>query len=262
MRKSGKVLQLTYAHKDTTIRFIDSLSFFQMPLSDFPKTFGLTELKKGHFPHLFNTPENQTYVGPIPDKSFYMPDGMSIKKRQECDSWYDEKVSKGFPIDFQAELVTYCESDVPLLKQGCLTFMRDFKDHAEFNPFDQMTIAFACNRFLRMHCMEENTIASKPLLGWRGCVNHSRSSMELLTWCERNLRRQAWLDLSEDEHEEHELMARAYGHAVADHHPLHRQRIQDARNEGEFQIPGTRHTVDGYDVDTKTVYEFHGCFWH
>ena len=262
VRNGGKVLQLTYAHEDTTIRFIDSLSFFQMPLSDFPKTFGLTELKKGHFPHLFNTPENQSYVGPMPDKSFYMPDGMSIKKRHEFDQWYDEEASKGIPFDFQAELVTYCESDVRLLKQGCLTFMRDFKDQADFNPFDQMTIASACNRFLRMHCMEENTIASEPLLGWRNRINHSRASMEWLTWCERNLRRQAWFDLSEDEHDDHESMVRAYGHAVADHHPLYRQRIQHARNEGEFQIPGTRHTVDGYDADTNTVYEFHGCFWH
>ena len=57
-------------------------------------------------------------------------------------------------------------------------------------------------------------------------------------------------------------MVRAYGHTAADHHPLYRQRIQHARNEGEYRIPGTRHIVDGYDADTKTVYEFHGCFWH
>ena len=38
MRNGGKVLQ------NTTI---DSLSFFRMPLSAFPKTFGLTELKRG-----------------------------------------------------------------------------------------------------------------------------------------------------------------------------------------------------------------------
>jgi G:T-mismatch repair DNA endonuclease (very short patch repair protein) len=32
--------------------------------------------------------------------------------------------------------------------------------------------------------------------------------------------------------------------------------------EGEFQIPGTRWKVDGYDKLTNTVYEFHGTFWH
>ena len=32
-------------------------------LSAFPKTFGLDELKKGYFPHYFNTNKNQNYVG-------------------------------------------------------------------------------------------------------------------------------------------------------------------------------------------------------
>ena len=50
------------------LKVIDSMNFVAGPLSAFPKTFGLKELKKGYFPHFFNTPENQSYVGPIPDK--------------------------------------------------------------------------------------------------------------------------------------------------------------------------------------------------
>ena len=100
--------------------------------------------------------------------------------------------NRGVVFDFQAELLTYCESDVRLLKLGCLTFMQDFQARAQFNPFEQMTVASACNRYLRMHCMEENTIASEPPLGWRGSMNHSQTSMEWLTWCERNLRHRAW----------------------------------------------------------------------
>ena len=37
------------------IKFIDSMNFFPMALSNFPKTFGLNEMKKGFFPHFFNT---------------------------------------------------------------------------------------------------------------------------------------------------------------------------------------------------------------
>ena len=48
------------------IKFIDSLSFIPMRLADFPKTFGIDELAKGYFPHLFNKKENETYVGPTP----------------------------------------------------------------------------------------------------------------------------------------------------------------------------------------------------
>ena len=40
LRNGCKLLEV----KHDRIRFIDSLSFFQMPLSAFPKTFGLTEL--------------------------------------------------------------------------------------------------------------------------------------------------------------------------------------------------------------------------
>ena len=57
----AKIMEMTVAESD--IRFIDSLNFLPMPLSKFPKTFGLTELVKGYFPHFINTEENQHYVG-------------------------------------------------------------------------------------------------------------------------------------------------------------------------------------------------------
>ena len=43
-----------------SIRFIGSLNVLQMPLNDFPKTFGMTELKKGFFPHYFNKRATKT----------------------------------------------------------------------------------------------------------------------------------------------------------------------------------------------------------
>ena len=35
------------------IKIIDSINFIPMSLSKMPKTFGLSELKKGYFPHFF-----------------------------------------------------------------------------------------------------------------------------------------------------------------------------------------------------------------
>ena len=58
------------------VTFIDSLNFFPMALSKLPKAFGLEELTKGFFPHLWNTVENQNYVGAIPDAAFHGPDQM------------------------------------------------------------------------------------------------------------------------------------------------------------------------------------------
>ena len=102
-----------------------------MPLCAFPETFELRELKKGFFPHLFNTPANQNYHGPLPDAKHYMPDGMTLSTRQEFDTWYAEQMahqtSTGTLFHFEEELKTYCRSDVRPLKEGCLSFMREFQ---------------------------------------------------------------------------------------------------------------------------------------
>ena len=45
-----------------------------MPLNSLPKAYGLPELEKGIYPHLFNTPQNQTYVGPLSPLSVHSPD--------------------------------------------------------------------------------------------------------------------------------------------------------------------------------------------
>ena len=65
------------------IMFIDSINFVNGALETFPKTFGLTELKKGYFPHLFNIPTNQNYVGSIPAQHYYDPDHMNPGKRSK-----------------------------------------------------------------------------------------------------------------------------------------------------------------------------------
>ena len=82
-------------------------------------------------------------------------------------------------FDFQKELVAYCESDVRLL------FKRLFEAQAGFNPFEHITIAFACNWDLRMNRMIPNIIASEPVGGWRNRVNQSRVALEWLTWCDQ-----------------------------------------------------------------------------
>ena len=220
LRNGCKLLQVQHDR----IRFIDSLSFFQMPLSAFPKTFGLLELKKGYFPHKFNHPDHQKYVGPVPALDYYMPETMSPEGKQALETWHQEQRDKVF--DFQQELLAYCQSDVRLLKEGCLTFKRLFETLTGFNPFDHITIASACNRDLRMNRMIPNSIASEPVRGWKNNINHSKVALEWLRFCDRE------------------------------------NNIQHARNAGEYKIPGTDFHVDGFDASTNTVYEFHGCFWH
>ena len=59
---------------------------------------------------------------------------------------HDQQSVNNAIFDFQKELVEYCESDVKLLKQGCLKFKGLFEEKSKFNPICCMTIASACNR--------------------------------------------------------------------------------------------------------------------
>ena len=226
--------------KTGSITFKDSLCFLSYPLAAFPSTFGITEAKKGYFPHTFNTPQNQGYVGSIPPKHYYDPEGMKPKEKVEFERWYDEQVIRGEQFDLQKELEAYCQSDVALLKAGCEEFTRQFKKEADFNPFERCaTIASACNLYWR-RSIEEGTeaaqIAVRPLQGWHGAqVNQSRAALEWLTYEESKL--------------PHEGLE---------------ERIRHARNGGEKSVKtskGKEH-VDGLDTTSKTVYEFLGCLWH
>ncbi|CAH3199085.1 unnamed protein product, partial [Porites evermanni] len=144
----AKILSLSLAG----LRFLDSLSFLPMPLAAFPKAFGLQELKKGFFPHFFNTQDHQDYVGPIPAQDYYDPQGMSPARKEEFCKWHAERRAEHYEFHFQEELLSYCQSDVRLLKEGCTKFAAEFEQLAGFNPFEHcVTIASACNRFFRKH---------------------------------------------------------------------------------------------------------------
>ena len=224
--------------KSGPLTFIDSLSFLPMPLASFSSTFNLQELQKGFFPHLFNTPENQQYVGRIPDLEFYDPDGMMPCKKEQLQNWHAEQVARNVEFNLKDELIAYCKSDVQLLKQGCMQFQQEFSREARFNPMAHcFTIASACNLYWRKHHLEPNTIAVEPVRGWRGAnINQSVKALQWLYFMEAQIPKQG---------------------ASCD-------RIKHVRNGGEQTVRTANkfYFVDGYDVTTNTVYEFHGCLFH
>ena len=123
IRNGGKVLELKVGKKDhERIRFIDSMSFLPFGLAKFKETFGFEDdddnrlaLKKGFFPHFFNTPDNQDYVGSLPAREHYGPHTMSNDRYEEFDRWYTATAALQEDFDFRRELLAYCESDVRLL---------------------------------------------------------------------------------------------------------------------------------------------------
>jgi hypothetical protein len=105
------------------IKFINSLSFIPMRLTDFPKTFGLNELAKGYFRRLFNRKENQHYVGPLPPSPYYHPNGMKETAEKETFlRWHHELKENNYVFNFQEEILSYCRSDVDILQHCCLEF--------------------------------------------------------------------------------------------------------------------------------------------
>ena len=204
-----------------------------MPLTNFTKTFGLTELKKCWFPHKFSKLENLEHEGMIPDLSYYNTKHMKVDKKKECETWHANEVLKGEVWNFRNELLSYCKSDVQLMKEGCLKFAEDTKRDAGFNPLLQgITFASTCHYFWRNHQMQPKTIAVEPLHGWGG-LKTSQSKVAF-----------QWL-YYQDKH---------FGG----------NRIKHARNGGEqlIQVKRGKVKVDGYDPITKTVHEFHGCEFH
>ena len=226
------------AFQSGSIMFKDSLCFLPFPLAAFPATFNLQELKKGFFPHEFNLPHHQQYVGHIPSIEFFDPDGLSAKKKIELETWHAEQVKRGVQYHFQKEMEEYCKSDVQLLQAGCEAFATEFESVAGFNPFAKCTtIASACNLYWRKHCIEENTIAVEPLRGWRGArTNQSVKALQWLMYEENSIPKKG---------------------ASADH-------IKHVRNGGEqcLTTETDSYFVDGFNPANNTVYEFHGCFWH
>ena len=156
------------------LKFVDSLCCLPFNLSSFPVTFGLTEIRKVFFSHLFNTLENQDYESPMPPAEMYDPEGMSAKKKEEIEQWYIEKVYINYACNLPREMKAYCESDVKLLKAGCLKFQAVFEGH--------VTITSACNRFWRKKILPKNTIAVEPPRGCGARTNQSVKAFKRLAW--------------------------------------------------------------------------------
>ena len=161
--RGGKTLSLKVPMFN--IRFVDSLNFIPMKLANFPKTFGIEELVKGYFPHLFNKKENENYVGPIPPTPYYNPTGMSPKDKETFLAWHAFKKESNYVFNFK-EIVTYCRWDVDILRRCCLEFRELFHEITEIDPFRTTTIASACHIVYCSKYLLKDTITIIHLIGY------------------------------------------------------------------------------------------------
>ena len=213
--------------KAQDLTFIDSLNFLPMSLDKLPSAFRLNELCKGFFPHLFSTPEHQDYCGELPGIEFYDPGGMHVEKRKKFEEWYEDRRVKGEVFDYQEELLRYCISDVDILQRACGAFRELFISVTNTDPFQEaITIASACNVVYRKNFLKPRQIAVIPPNGYSSADNQSAIALTWLYSVSQEINRQ----------------------------------IRHVANGGEVRIEGKK--IDGIDLETQTLYEFHGCFYH
>lgn len=212
-----KILSIVY---DNNIRFIDSLNFIPMALKQFPKAFGLPDIEKGFYPHLFNTEENYNYIGPIPSPSYFFEDTIMNIDRLEFDIWYGERCLKNPReiYDNRVELIKYCCIDVELLRRGCTRFMTDFLQLTHFNPFLQaITLAQTVMCVFRKNFMPRNLLGVIPQNNYSMNINQSFIGHK-------------WL--------------------------IYQNKDAQGLIEFDTRLKPSGLLVDGFDESTNTVYEF------
>ena len=222
--RGAKILSMTVPMFN--IKFIDSLNFIPMSLDKFPKTFGMDELCKGYFPHLFNRTENENYVGPIPPETYYSPNSMKPEARKTFLAWHKEQKDNNYVFNFKEEIIKYCRSDVDILRKCCLEFREMLRGVTDIDPFEKcLTIASACHEVYRTNFLEKDTIAVFPPDRY---LKMKQSNLAV-----------KWLSYTMEENNIH---------------------IDHVRNGGEKRVG--KYSLDGYCEEWHTAYEFQGCFWH
>jgi hypothetical protein len=123
-------------------------------LDSIPKMLGLTgNWKKGFFPHKFNNPDHQNYVGPIPKEEYYEPEAMKADRRKVFELWYAEESRVCVQWNFQEQLLAYCKSDVLVLARGLEKYNELMRElNHEISPLTNVTLAsYALTVFRNLH---------------------------------------------------------------------------------------------------------------
>jgi hypothetical protein len=132
--RGAKFMQLKVGDR---LVFRDSLLHVKGSLRNLAKDFCAgTTLRKGHFPHLFNSIENYEYVGPIPDKKYFDLSFITKdeKDRDEFNTWYHSWDGRT-DWSFRKELEDYCVDDVKILAKIVKGYHDVCISHTKMTPW-------------------------------------------------------------------------------------------------------------------------------
>ena len=276
----SKIMYLT-VKRGLDIRIIDSLNFLSAPLSAFPKIFGLKELKKGWFPHHFNTKANENYIGPFPGVEAYGVSFMSTNQRQEFLEWHSKQTGI---FDFQKEIKEYCISDVTILRETSMAFrsLMIQVTSGSIDPFSSITIASVCMNIYKTKYLTErhdvtltNAVSGETLKTeglfkdnkWTFLINDELCSQTDTDWEITNAKFVSSPIAQVPPHgysiDQYSISSIRWLEWLTYSQGLE---IQHALNTGEHRVPNSNYRLDGFIPATETskmvAIEWHGCVWH
>ena len=220
----NKILKLSVAN----VNLFDSLNYFLQALDKLPKAFDIRindqYLDKDFFPHSFNVKANYNYSGPIPDLQYYNPDFMSESKKEKFLEYYNSFKQSNRIWSFKPELIAYCQKDVDILLECIMKFRQQVIAISQIDPIDNtFTLASIGLKIFRSNILtDSNVLAQTPVHPYSHLTNHS-------SWAA-----QAWLDLQ--------------------------QKVNGINIVREYNFKNI--SFDGFDKESKTVYEYLGCYHH
>ena len=204
------------------IRFIDSYLIFQMPLSALPSAFGL-EGEKGYFPYLFDTRANK--INGDEDIELPSKEFYNVKYMKEEDL---SKFLKWYDGEKSRGTTFNLNRDRKIYCEQDVKILTQAvftfrRIFKEINQYD-----FISNKFTLASLAFEvfKTTLTKKTIGITPIGGYKQRKGSIIAT--------AWLDLQEF--------------------------IRNIQIKREFKL--SKYYADGYHPETKTVFEFNGCFFH
>ena len=155
-----------------------------MPLFQLPKSFGLVEMKKGYFPHLYNTGDNnmlksRKHLTHLPNPSYYDINNMHKEARKKFLQWY--KIHEEEPFDMDRQLLEYCHSDVDILLNACWKFRKLFMDiMGPHHPIPLITLSlhhYAWEHFMPSFYMRNCWYCTRRMQETTACIGYGTASV-------------------------------------------------------------------------------------
>eukprot|EP00947_MAST-08B_sp_MAST-8B-sp1_P002693 g2693.t1 len=229
----SKILTSLVDAQSLNIRLVDSYNFLPCPLAKLPGMFGLdeTRIRKGDFPHGFNTKANQQYRGVMPPLPTFFPDTKRGGARAALIKWH-KKQCEGGDMDVLDDIAPTKKRGAYLKKIDMWrVYCKDVQEakYAQEDFYRALLAQMAAyNGVVRAKYLPENSLGVvKDRVN-----NFSRDSI-------------VWLEY------------------VKETEGVDIQHALDSRGEFSYRsATGKKRSCDGFARKDKQIYEYDGCYSH